>query len=263
MLVLFAFTVALFAGSASVMQVKADSSPLELGPSSSVTVPLDNLMLTNLKHDYPVLNASEMVCLLHFSFDNGTDKAEIYYYLGLGLSLDGSKNWKYEIDYSENKYHDLLEFIGEGTNIVIVQNPDSSAAGVFQNVTIETFDYSSITVTAGTVSIEFDVTFQDLNGNTLSVIRTVNRYIPAELVPAAPQVDKRPFLRWMNIQGYTTEGIITSDAIFIPLYSYDPSYIVDDPQPATNESDMTTIPEILFIFAAGAIAILILRKVFK
>jgi|GEM_PF-3485073 len=75
---------------------------------------------------------------------------------------------------------------------------------------------------------EHIVTFKTIDGAVISAVFTVDGRLPIEYIPNAPQIDKRPFLRWTNIQGFSLDGIFTQDVTFLPLYSYDPQWQVDN-----------------------------------
>ena len=77
------------------------------------------------------------------------------------------------------------------------------------------------------VTAEYTVTFKTIDGDILAEIQTVDARVPIDQIPNAPQIDKRPFLRWTNVQGYALDGLIQADITFLPLYSYDPQWNVD------------------------------------
>ena len=83
---------------------------------------------------------------------------------------------------------------------------------------------------------EYIVTFKTIDGDILAEIETIGGRVPVELVPNPPQIDKRPFLRWTNIQGYSLDGDITANISFLPLYSYDPQFQVDDSGKITDKN---------------------------
>jgi len=79
-------------------------------------------------------------------------------------------------------------------------------------------------VYANVVTGESTVTFKTADGETLAEFQTVEGRIPVEKIPNAPFILHRPFLRWTNVQGFALDGVITQNIIFLPLYSYDPTW---------------------------------------
>jgi len=107
----------------------------------------------------------------------------------------------------------FVAFVGVGTAIVLA--PQSQVASVHA---------SAVEYENG----EHIVTFKTIDGVIISAIFTVDGRLPIEYIPNAPQIDKRPFLRWTNVQGFALDGVFTQDVTFLPLYSYDPQWQVDN-----------------------------------
>jgi len=200
--------------------------------------------------------------LLEFIFDNGTEHMDIQYVVYSSMTADSHIAWKFKEIYSGGEMYDLLNFYDTANGLVVTDNPASEFAGLFSTVTMKTFA-STVTVTAGSVTpSEFTVTFMTVAGDVLATVRTVGRYIPSGSIPGAPQINQRPFLRWTNVQGYQLDEIITSDVTFLPLYSYDPNFIVntDDITPSDTQAQ-TSVTDVLkdnaALITVGGIAIVL------
>ena len=244
--------------------VKAEDGNLQnLGANSSVSIPFSNIIVKDLSHDYPNIGEHQSVTVLSLFFSNGENEATFSYHTRPRNYLNGGGiYWTYESRWSDMKYADIIAITNTGLNLIITDNPYSENVGLFNNVTIRTFD-STITVYSYTAVIEFDVTFQTTEGQVISVVRTVEKYLPSNLIPVAPELAYRPFQRWVNISGYKIDEIITSDCTFLPLYSYNPDLTIKEPSSDSSVSgffsdNIFLIPVVLvavliiFIFLRGA-----------
>lgn len=256
--------VGLFAGTA-IYQIKtsaADSEPITqiIGPDDSAIVSTadESFIMKDLVYglpDYPATGSNPMLAynwyfpLVTFTFDNGTNHQEIRL---IAKSFDNlfspGFRWAFYVElfgdlapywyelHSTNTPFDisgnvagLLYFNPTANGPVITIDPEGENIGLFSHVTITTCERSSVTIVSGGITfVEFTVTFKDIEGNIIAVVETADRFIPVELVPDAPLINKRPFQYWTNLQGYKVDEIITSNVVFFPIYGYDPYYIIND-----------------------------------
>lgn len=278
------------------MQVQASTGIVtqEIGPNDSVSVPLENLIIKNFEYDVTAVDSTGFADLLKFVLTNGSETAVIWFYLirggkhstgyypaytyGCDLSICVPRRyacpqcafWGFPCYDCDREYAicgcDILLFTETSNGLVITHNTKSFYANIFDTVTIYTYQ-SRIIVSAGSVTpTEFVVSFKDIDGNLIGIIETVGRYIPIDLIPVAPLINQRPFLRWTNVQGCKIDEIITADVTFLPMYSYDPNFKVDD----TGGTESTNSPsalddidfELLLICAVGVLAFLCLVFIF-
>jgi hypothetical protein len=98
---------------------------------------------------------------------------------------------------------------------------------------------------------EYTVTFKTIDGEIIAEVETVNGYVPTEQIPNPPVIDKRPFLRWTNVQGFSLDGNITANITFLPLYSYDPNFGIDEPVteiPSTDNEEVKPYTKTSWLF---------------
>jgi len=276
-----------------IRQAHATTTTQTLHQNDSVIVPLANLIITNFTYDPNRAFANELGGfqeLLRFTFSGATGTAEIEFTRsGTRNHFDGGRlSWMYEILCNHNScagkfscevcnsfssdcwycgdientgcHCNILVFTNTANGLVITVNPNTQLN--FTHVTIATY-WSTVNITAGEfVPTEFIVIFMDIEGNVIAVVNTVDRHIPVELIPVPSQIDFRPFIRWLNIQGYLVDEIITSDIVFLPFHGFDFNYRVED---STNEeqntsSDELDIAVVGLIVIAFVVVLIILRR---